>query len=323
MSDYFAGFLYGISGRANKIRIDASSMCQLECPICVRWNIKNSIIGNGYLKFEDFKKFVDKHPSFKNIELSNSGEMFLNPELKDIIRCAYIKNINLTAYNGVNLNTIDDETIECLVKYRFKCLVISIDGANGRTYKIYRKGGNFHKVIEHIKKINCYKKIYNTEFPKLVWKFIIFGHNEHELPIAKKMAKALDMNFLASFNFEPDYSPIKDKEIARREMGYTTREEMMRATHEDWSFCRQLWAEPQINWDGKLLGCCCNMYGYFGNVFEIGLRKCLKSEKYIYTKRMLVGKKKPRRDIPCVSCVVYQRMQSENKFLEQPKLRLG
>lgn len=37
---------------------------------------------------------------------------------------------------------------------------------------------------------------------------------------------------------------------------------------------------PQINWDGKLLGCCLNFWGDFGgNAFEQGLERILTSEK--------------------------------------------
>ena len=62
---------------------------------------------------------------------------------------------------------------------------VSVDGASEDTYQIYRKGGSFQEVINNIKKINHYKKIYKSKLPKLKWQFIIFGHNEHELPLAK------------------------------------------------------------------------------------------------------------------------------------------
>ena len=86
----------------NSIRIEASSKCQLKCPICPTGKglTKSEVIGWGHLKFENFKDFIDKNPSIKNIELSNWGEIFLNPELKDIIRYAAEKNIALSAGNG-------------------------------------------------------------------------------------------------------------------------------------------------------------------------------------------------------------------------------
>ncbi|MDD4183414.1 MAG: hypothetical protein PHT53_06310, partial [Candidatus Omnitrophica bacterium] len=113
-------FWYSIAG--TKICIEASSNCQLNCVCCRRPEIENGPIGKGNLKFEDFKKFVNTYPTFRQIELSNYGEMFMNPELVEIIEYAYNKKIVLTADNGVNLNTVSDEVLRCLVKYQFKSL---------------------------------------------------------------------------------------------------------------------------------------------------------------------------------------------------------
>ena len=84
------GFLkYGVG---DFIRIEASSICQLKCPLCHPAHGELGIAGRGYLRFNDFKNFVDNYPHFKRIELSNNGEIFLNPELEEIIRYA-IANI--------------------------------------------------------------------------------------------------------------------------------------------------------------------------------------------------------------------------------------
>ena len=307
----------------NTIRLEACSICQLKCPLCstgTRLN-KDGIVGWGYLKFEDFKRLIDSNPRIRNIELSNWGEIFLNPELKDIIEYAYYKNINLTAGNGVNLNSVSKDVLECLVKYKFKWMSISLDGATNESYQMYRRGGDLNKVIENIKIINQYKKEYNSVFPKLCWQFVIFGHNEHEIPIAREMAEELGMEFNPILSWDPSFSPVTDKEFVRREsgLGVATKEEFEQKNAEGYIFvCNQLWRSPQINWDGKLLGCCVNTWGDFGNVFEEGLENCLKSEKYIYTKKMLIGREKARDDIPCSKCPTYwSQIHLNDKKLKQ------
>ncbi|MFH1622380.1 MAG: radical SAM protein [Candidatus Omnitrophota bacterium] len=314
LKSYFVTFFkYGVIG--NTIRIEASSMCQLKCPLCseqIEW--EKGVISKGCLKFKDFKNFVDNHHSFKKIELSNYGEIFLNPELEDIIEYACKMKVDLSAGTGVNLNTASEEILECLVKYRFKSLSVSIDGANNETYRIYRREGNFDNVISNIKKINHYKKVYKTCFPILRWQFIIFGHNEHELPIARKMAEELNMEFKPIFNVIYSYSPIRNKDFVREQIGYQSREEYEQKTHRIYNpLCDQIWRAPQINWDGKLLGCCINYWSDLGNVLESGLRNCIKGNKYVYLKKMLLGKNKAREDIPCFSCAAYK----QNKVLPQ------
>ena len=184
--------LKSVSDLPKNVRLEACNMCQLKCPACAIRKLEQEIIekakGFGYLKFKDFKKFVDKHDFIEEIELSNNGEIFLNPELDDIIKYAYEKGITLTAYNGVNLNTVSEKTLENLVKYKFKRMTVSIDGATPEVYKIYRRGGDFNTVINNIKTINKFKKQYNSEYPHLTWQFILFGHNEHEIDKAKKFA---------------------------------------------------------------------------------------------------------------------------------------
>ncbi len=314
--------LWGGGFVGNSIRLDASNICQLKCPICPNGkgliknnsiesdNLKKSIIGLGYLRFKDFKKFVNDNSGIKNIELSNYGEIFLNPELKYIIKYAYDKKINLFAMGGVNLNNANKEVLEYLVKYKFNKLSVSIDGATDDTYKIYRRGGSFNEVIKNIKIINHYKKIYNSKFPKLNWQFIVFGHNEHELHIARKMARNLGMDFYSKLSWNLFFSPIKNKKFVSKEMG---KDLLSRSSLEkerkkyNPRYCSQLWHNPQINWDGKLLGCCVNYWGDFGNVFELGLDRCIKSEKYIYAKKMLMGRVKSREDIPCSRCSTYKK----------------
>ena len=72
------------------VNIEASSICQLNCRDCYMRNqhIHKTIIGNGYLKFDDFKNFINKHPNIEEVELSFSGEIFLNPDLGKIIKFA-------------------------------------------------------------------------------------------------------------------------------------------------------------------------------------------------------------------------------------------
>jgi len=305
------------------VRLEADSMCQLRCPTCPtgRRLTKAGTIGWGYLKFSDFKHFVGKNPSIKNIELSNWGEIFLNPELKDIIEYAFHRDIALSVGNGVNLNTISEEMIQCLVKYKIRLLSVSIDGATNETYKIFRQGGDFNRVIENIKRINFYKKKFDSKYPELIWQFIMFGHNEHELPLAKKMARELNMDFRTKLNYNPTYSPVKNKELIRdfSGIGVASREEYKQKYETSYKIpCAQLWIAPQINWDGKLLGCCINKTVDFGNVFEKGLKECLRSEKYVYVKKMLLGKAKPRKDTPCYNCRYYENPERMKDGIQSP-----
>lgn len=295
--------------KPRKIRIDASTLCQLECPLCPRALLEENI-GLGFLKLNDFKNIIDANPWVCEIELSNYGEIFLNPDLSRIIEYAYKKNVKLRADNGVNLNTASDEMLEALIKYKFNSLKCSIDGASQETYAIYRKCGNFAKVIEHINKINYYKSKYKSVFPLLTWQFVVFGHNTHEIKAARQMAEDLKMLFRVRFSWDDAFSPVINKDLVRQEsgLGVSSREEYLAKTGKDYAgkICTQLWLQPQINFDGKVLGCCVNYWGNFGNVFQAGLYESLNNEKINYARAMLLGYKDSKADIPCSSCKYYE-----------------
>ncbi len=302
------------------IGLEESNVCQFQCRLCPTGQEESAagVVGSGFMDFSDFQAIVDGNPWIRTIELSNWGEMFLNSELAHIVRYACEKKVGLWAGNGVNLNSVEDETLECLVKHQFKFLSVSLDGASQETYSLYRVHGNFHRVLDNIRKINAYKEKYRSEFPQLRWQFIVFGHNEHEIPAARKMARDLGMNFKLKLNWSSTFSPIRNRELIRKEFGFdaSSREAFKERYGVEYILpCLQLWFEPVINWDGKLLGCCDNRWGDFGNVFAQGLTETLQGNRFTYARQMLLGRKTERDDMPCVQCPYFQSIKRSGKPL--------
>ncbi len=310
------------------ISLEACSLCQLDCPACYVRSLEKNAPKDwlGYLKFENFKKLVDDN-EFDRIELSHRGEIFLNPELDEIIEYAYNKRVKLTAATGVNLNTVSEKTLENLVKYGFWEMKVSIDGATPETYKIYRRGGDFDTVINNIKIINKFKKQYKTHFPMLKWQFIPFGHNEHEIELAKKKAEELDMEIKYTENYDSDYSPLKNpKRVKELTDGIIDEKEY--AKYVDIRLkknkCMRIFEQLQIDYNGDLLChnyletkglvCCNNKFNC--NVFEQGFLEALNSPDYIYAKKMLTDfTVEPKKGVVCTNCNKYKSMRKDNKQL--------
>ena len=278
-------------------------------------------VGWGYLRATDFENLIEHSPNINRVELSNWGEIFLNPELLVIMKYAHSKGVRLTGDNGANFNKCDDEVLEGLVKYEFYSLRIALDGACTETYERYRLGGDFNLVISNINRLNSYKKAYASALPKLTWQFVVFGHNEHELPLAKAMARNLGMEFDARLSWNDSWSPVRDREFVRKEVEVraASREEHDSTSKEIYMKpCHDLWHQPTINWDGRLLGCCVNFsLGDFGNVFVSGLGELMQSERYQYAQGMVTGERSEREDIPCTRCRIYRQMKAEGRWVER------
>lgn len=304
-----------------QIRVEASSFCQLRCPSCPTTSGHiHPAIGNGFLKFEDFRKLLESNPALELVEISNYGEVFLNPQLPRILEYAHQKGIAISIGNGANLNHVKDEVLESLVKFRVRFMTCSIDGATPESYRKYRVRGNFDQVIRNIETINSYKDRYQSVLPTLAWQFVVFGHNEHEIPIAREMAAKLGMEFRTKLTWDTKFSPIRNGDFVRAQTGWQsiTREEYEQEHGEKFGsvICHQLWDAPQINWDGKVLGCCRNFWGGFGgNAFTEGLLNSINNEKMNYAREMLSGRKPTRDDIPCSTCEIYIAMRSRSKFI--------
>ena len=304
------------------VRLETSIRCQLACPTCERAEGKTkAVLGNGVLSLKDFEKFIDDNPYIRKVEISSWGEVFLNPDLLAIIKCAHEKNVKILISNGANFNTVKESVLEGLVKYQVARLAVALDGTDQKTYVQYRRGGNFDQVIQNVTRLNAYKAQYQSEFPKLVWQFIVFGHNEHQIPEAMEMAESLGMDFRIKMSWDETISPIRDPEYVRQFMNSetVTRSEYQEKYGENYfgkHFCRDLWKMPQLNWDGQVVGCCYNYWGSFGNAFEEGLSNVMNGEAMSYARQMVSGEVPARDDIPCTTCKYYKTMQETDSWID-------
>lgn len=331
------------SAPPRRLRLEASSFCQLECPECAHGGglprLDTTPVGLGSIRFEHFKKFVDDNPRVSAIELSNNGEIFVNKDLLRIVEYAAQKGVRLSADNGVNLNFLRDDVAEGLVRHRFRSLVCSIDGATNETYVKYRVGGNLERVLENIRLINRYKAKWKSGLPVLTWKYILFPHNSHEVDDARRLAKSLGMSFFVARqwgNFVVDGGPEKlipadalkrprEKEPERRGTRRQIQERFDRLARRwtEFRLCYQMWNEPQVNFNGDVLGCCVNSWGAYGNAFEQPLAEVLRGDKMSTARNMLLGRVPARDDIPCTQCGYYQDMKNRRAWLTKPAIQLG
>ena len=309
----------------SKIRLDASTICQLRCPGCkTTEGITAQALGSQFLKFNDFKKLVDANLWIRHVELSSQGEIFLNRELLKIVEYAFEKKIILSAAGGTNFNKVSDDMLEGLVKFQFNYITCAIDGASSDTYKIYRQGGDFDKVIANIQKLNALKLKYRSKFPRLCWQFVPFGHNEHEILRAIQMAFKLGMEFSVKLAWG-NFSPVKNKKLIQRITGLkgaSSKEyqEVSGRSYLTEAVCSQMWVEPQINSDGRVLGCCENRWGNYGNAFQEDFLGILNSERMNYARSMLLGREKENNNIPCVQCPRYHEMKKTNRWVFSEKM---
>ena len=309
------------------IQIDASLHCQLACPLCPTADGRvRPALGAGHLKLSDFEALLDHNPQIAHVELSNYGEMFLNPQLAEILACAFERKVTVSGDNGANLNFAREDALEAVVRYRMSGLKCSIDGATQESYSRYRVNGNLNRVLDNIDKIRDHRARRQSAFPQLCWQFVVFGHNEHEIGTARTMAAARGMDFFLKLSWDADYSPVRNRDLVRIEtgLGAATRAEYSEQRGSEYTrdICFQLWNAPVLNWNGAMLGCCVNYWDDFGVIaFSSGLPEAMASPKLEYARRMLTGDAEPRGDIPCTNCGQYAQLRQSGHWLSQDEIR--
>jgi MoaA/NifB/PqqE/SkfB family radical SAM enzyme len=137
--------------RPRAMQIDASSACQLRCPACPTTSgAIHPAVGTGMLRRDDLARLLDAAPEVRRVELSNYGEIFLNPELPGILRLCHERGVATTAFNDVNLNSARPEALEATVRWRMQAMTVAIDGATPTIYERYRVRGRLNRMLADI-----------------------------------------------------------------------------------------------------------------------------------------------------------------------------
>ncbi len=306
-------------------RLDVSSLCQIECALCpVRERNGRPFIGRGVMPAAEFTRFMVLNPQVRVIELGNSGEVFLNPELPQLLRVAAERGVSIRIGEGVNLNDASSEALEALVLYGVTVLRVAVDGVTQETYGTYRVGGDLKKVLANVRRINEYKAKLGRDRPHLILQFIPFGHNEHEMDKAVALARMMGMELDFKLNTYPGAFPLRDPAGVSRRIGYADKASYLEKTGTVYmrDVCLQLWRAPQVNWDGRLLGCSANVWVSFAeDALCTPLAVTVNSERIQYARRMLMGQVPPRDDISCSRCESFADFQRYGQWFRPEEIR--
>ncbi len=291
-----------IIGYPYEIFIDPSNICNLRCPLCPTGMRKSGRPGVK-ISFSEFKRIMDEFGDYiYTVNLYNWGEPLLNPDIYKMIEYANKQSI-ITEINS-NFNLFKESEAGKLIESGLSHLIISLDGVNQKTYEIYRKNGDFNKVINNIKILTQKKKDMNSSLPFISIQFMVTSYNENEIEQMKKLGNELGID---NINF--GQMNLDDPE---KELNWLPKNTELRRYTEDGKrknyskFCSWLWTKTVINSDGSISPCCCRLAfdkSYdFGNIFTNKFRDIWNNNKYKSARKLMGRNKDSKVDIPCSIC---------------------
>lgn len=174
------------------LTVDPTNFCQLQCPFCPTGSRRN-VRPKEIMEMALFKKILARlGPCLLHADFMNWGEPLLNPGLTEMVALAKAYGVETAV--STNLNFLPAGKAADIVACGLDRLIVSIDGASQETYEKYRVGGDFSKVLENLKLIIAARKAAGAAHPRIVWQFLVFKHNEHELEKARLLAGELGVD---------------------------------------------------------------------------------------------------------------------------------
>jgi MoaA/NifB/PqqE/SkfB family radical SAM enzyme len=204
-----------------------------------------------------------------HLDMFNWGEPLLHKDTPELVKYAKSKDIRVWVSSNLNAK-LTEEYIQRLVKSGLDLLVVSISGVTQETYEKYHRLGNISVVRDNMRRIQSARSALKISTPTIIFKFLVFRHNEHEVDIAKRDYKdwgadeirvggaftdisEYDKRFCQSFNvsaFEPstipEYNPSLKESPARKP----------RDTNGKNRPCDWLYQAFVLNPNGKVSPCC-------------------------------------------------------------------
>jgi MoaA/NifB/PqqE/SkfB family radical SAM enzyme len=225
------------------------------------------------MTLEQFKKIIDVlGPYTIRINLYGSGEPVLFPEIYDMVRYAASKNIGVAI--SVNLSNFKSEDADRLLTCGLEHLIISCHGATPESYVKYNVGGNFERVMANMRHLVRRRRELKQKLPFIDWQFLLFSHNQDEVPLAKKLGKEIGVDLIRFVlpNIPLEHkaawrprmpgapAPVRPSEEEERPAGddqpATDEEAPRKMARVKVHRCSWPYRSIFFNWDGGILPCC-------------------------------------------------------------------
>ncbi|GIW39734.1 MAG: radical SAM protein [Candidatus Binatia bacterium] len=265
-----------LRSRPYRLCVDVTNRCNLGCPFCPTGR-KEAGRPPGDMDFSLFREIVDElAPYVMSVELFNWGEPFFHRGLADFV--AYANSRRIVTLVSSNLSfRLREETARRLVESGLTYLTASVDGADQRSYEVYRRGGKFPLVLENLRLFVRLKHELGTDFPRLWWQYLVFAHNEGRVEEARRLATELGLDAFSAMGGiyeDPAWAPSREYDLPFLEL--------------DENRCRWLWTKAVFHWDGGMASCCMGFYAHddFGVWRRGNFGRLWNNEKFVRARRI-------------------------------------
>lgn len=283
-----------IWGKPASISIEPTTSCNLKCPECPT-GLGQLKRPKGNISFELFKKTINETKrSINYLMLYFQGEPFLHSDFLNMVR--YAEENNIYTCTSTNGHFLDTENSQRIIDSKLSRIIISMDGADDKSYRKYRIGGDFNKVMNGIKTLADLKTKNKSTTPYIIIQSLILSSNENELNEIKKLENIPGINKVSFktaqfYNYENGKSLMPDNSKLSR---YKKTNGKYKIKQKLKNRCWKMWHSLVITWDGKVLPCCFDKHSEneLGDLNTQKLKDIWQSEEYKSFRKKVLRKRK-------------------------------
>lgn len=285
-----------------KITIETGNICNLRCPLCPTGTSETKV-PKGMLTLERFQHIIHQlGPTTETLDFFDWGEPFLNKDLLEMVRYGKRRypHMRIVISSNLNIPHCTEAKAAEIVSSGLDHLIMSVDGATQDVYAKYRVGGKLDEVFRNMRWLVSAKQAAARPRPALVWNYLVFRHNEHEVEAARQLASEIGVDFTATAMRtdcgEEIFLPL-DERLRRDGDWIPENPQYSQYSHEALARrvndCTKPWKTVAINWDGYVVPCGsvydCKTFNY-GNIFESSFEEVWNGERYRAARRALAGR---------------------------------
>jgi radical SAM protein with 4Fe4S-binding SPASM domain len=294
------------------LSIEPTTSCNLRCPQCPS-GLRQFTRPIGMLDPVFFNSFiiqVKKH--IHSLTFYFQGEPYLNPEFLKMVKVA--SDNKIYTLTSTNAHYLTDELSKQTILSGLDEIIISIDGTTQEVYEKYRVGGKLDKVLEGAANIIKWKKELKSRTPYVVFQFVAFSSNEHQVDAVKKLGKDMGADIVRIktaqiYDFENSTDLIpKNESLSRYKKNALGKWEIKNPLL---NHCWRMWQACVVTWDGKIVPCCFDKDAKYqlGDLHTSSFSKIWFSEPYMAFRNKILRSRKEI-DI-CTNCTEGTKVWAE------------
>jgi radical SAM protein with 4Fe4S-binding SPASM domain len=294
MLSYWGSVLFRKSirwGRYVAISIEPSNRCNLSCLECPT-GTRSLTREKGEFSMEAYRKILnEKAKDLLYLNFYFQGEPFLNKDITEMINLASNEKIYTSV--STNAHQIDEELARKIVKSGLNRLIISIDGVSQEVYEKYRVGGELAKVIQATQNVINEKKRLSTNFPKIVFQFLVFRHNEHQIEDVRQLGKEMgvdkvEIKTAQIYNYRQNTEDIPS--IDKYSRYKKDKNGIYQIKNKMPNRCWRMWHSAVITQDLNVLPCCYDKDATYklGNLQELSISEIEQAKEYTAFRQQII-----------------------------------